>query len=82
MPNDIASPNATKKDKDAGLLSATSLQYLNEWLIKQKFGRRKELEIKYLKKGISEEQASIELLSEYMDGEVFDMWAGVGTPAE
>lgn len=53
----------SNKDKEAGKLSKTTETYLKELFIEEMYGRRKEVETKYMKKGISEEDKSIDLLS-------------------
>jgi hypothetical protein len=56
-----------KADKDAGNLSKTAKTHLLEIYIAEKYGRRKDVQTKQMKKGIQVEDDSIALLSEYMD---------------
>jgi hypothetical protein len=55
-----------KADKDAGNLSKTAKTHLLEIYIAEKYGRRKDVQTKQMKKGIQVEDDSIALLSEYM----------------
>lgn len=55
-----------KADKDAGNLSKTAKTHLLEIYIAEKYGRRKDVQTKQMKKGIQVEDDSIELLSEYI----------------
>ena len=47
-------------------ISATAKTFLLEWAVEEWSGRRKELESKYLTKGIDCEDASIELASDVL----------------
>ena len=53
----------TKADKEAGLLSKTAQKHLLEVYIAEKYGRKKDIQTKQMKKGIEVEQESIDLLS-------------------
>lgn len=53
-----------KRDNPTNILSKTTRTYLTELFIKDYFGREKELENKYLTKGIECEQDSLSLLSD------------------
>ena len=52
----------SKKDKDAGILSATSKTFVKNWVLEQRFGRRKEFSSKQTEKGITVENGSIDFL--------------------
>ena len=54
----------TKKDKEAGKLSATTEGYLLELAIEAVYDRKKEIESDAMSKGVDQEQSAIELLSE------------------
>jgi hypothetical protein len=56
----------SKADKDAGLLSKTAQKHLLDVYISEKYGRKKDIQTKQMKKGIEVEQESIELLSMYL----------------
>lgn len=56
----------TKADKEAGLLSKTAQKHLLDVYIAEKYGRKKDIQTKQMKKGIEVEQDSIELLSMYL----------------
>lgn len=56
----------SKADKEAGLLSKTAQKYLIEVYITEKYGRKKDIQTKQMKKGIEAEQDSIDLLSMYL----------------
>lgn len=56
----------SKADKEAGLLSKTAQKYLLDVYISEKYGRKKDVQTKQMKKGIEVEQDSIELLSMYL----------------
>jgi len=56
----------TKADKEAGLLSKTAQKHLLDVYIAEKYGRKKDIQTKQMKKGIEVEQESIELLSMYL----------------
>lgn len=56
----------SKADKEAGLLSKTAQKYLIEVYISEKYGRKKDVQTKQMKKGIEAEQDSIDLLSMYL----------------
>ncbi len=53
----------TKKDKEAGNLSATAKTYLRNWYIEDQFSRKKEFTNKFLEKGIAVEDEAIALYS-------------------
>lgn len=61
----------SKADKEAGELSATCKTYLTELYAQFKYGRKQELDNKYINKGKDCEEASLLLLSEYK-GEFFE----------
>ena len=54
-----------KKEKESEGLSATAEEYLRQWLLEEKWQRVKEIDSKYLTKGIEKEEAAISLLQEY-----------------
>ena len=56
----------TKADKEAGLLSKTAQKHLLDVYIAEKYGRKKDIQTKQMKKGIEVEQDSIDLLSMYL----------------
>lgn len=56
----------SKADKEAGILSKTAQKYLIEVYISEKYGRKKDIQTKQMKKGIEAEQDSIDLLSMYL----------------
>jgi hypothetical protein len=56
----------SKADKEAGLLSKTAQKHLLDVYIAEKYGRKKDIQTKQMKKGIEVEQESIELLSMYL----------------
>lgn len=56
----------TKADKEAGLLSKTAQKHLIEVYISEKYGRKRDIQTKQMKKGIEVEQDSIDLLSVYL----------------
>jgi hypothetical protein len=56
----------TKADKEAGVLSKTAQKHLIEVYITEKYGRRRDIQTKQMKKGIEAEQDSIDLLSMYL----------------
>jgi hypothetical protein len=56
----------SKSDKEAGLLSKTAQKHLLEVYIAEKYGRRKDIQTKQMKKGIHVEDESIKLLSKFM----------------
>jgi hypothetical protein len=56
----------TKADKEAGVLSKTAQKHLIEVYIAEKYGRKRDIQTKQMKKGIEVEQDSIELLSVYL----------------
>jgi len=53
----------SKAEKEAGELSQTTKTYLKEVFIQQKYGRRKDIESKFLDKGNEGEETSFDLLS-------------------
>jgi len=55
----------TKADKEAGLLSKTAQKHLIEVYIAEKYGRKRDIQTKQMKKGVEAEQDSIDLLSMY-----------------
>ena len=56
----------TKADKEAGVLSKTAQKHLIEVYIAEKYGRKRDIQTKQMKKGIEAEQDSIDLLSMYI----------------
>lgn len=56
----------TKADKEAGLLSKTAQKHLLEVYIAEKYGRKKDIQTKQMKKGVEVEQDSVDLLSIYL----------------
>jgi hypothetical protein len=56
----------TKADKEAGVLSKTAQKHLVEVYIAEKYGRKRDIQTKQMKKGIEAEQESIDLLSMYL----------------
>lgn len=76
----------SKAAKEAGELSQTSKTYLIELYAQIKYGRKQELDNKYVKKGISQEQNSLLLLSEVLgqffekNEETFENEYLIGTP--
>jgi len=56
----------TKADKEAGLLSKTAQKHLIEVYITEKYGRKRDIQTKQMKKGVEAEQDSIDLLSIYL----------------
>ena len=56
----------TKADKEAGILSKTAQKHLIEVYIAEKYGRKRDIQTKQMKKGIEAEQESIDLLSIYL----------------
>jgi len=56
-----------KADKEAGLLSKTAQRHLLDIYISEKYGRKKDIQTKQMKKGVAVEQDSINLLSKYME---------------
>jgi len=56
----------TKADKEAGLLSKTAQKHLLDVYIAEKYGRKKDIQTKQMKKGVEVEQESIDLLSMYL----------------
>jgi hypothetical protein len=56
----------SKADKEAGVLSKTAQKHLIEVYIAEKYGRKRDIQTKQMKKGIEAEQDSIDLLSMYL----------------
>ena len=56
----------SKADKEAGILSKTAQKHLIEVYIAEKYGRKRDIQTKQMKKGIEAEQDSIDLLSMYL----------------
>lgn len=61
----------SKADREAGLLSKTAQKHLIEVYVAEKYGRRKDVQTKQMKKGIQVEDESIKLLSKFMGKEFF-----------
>ena len=82
----IMSEPRSKKDKEAGVLSQTTKSYVHQWIIENRYRRRKELDNKYVRKGNVVEEQSIKLLSEYentfysKNEEYFEHYYLTGTP--
>ena len=55
---------ASRKKSDP--LSETCKSYLKEWIITERYGREKNIQSKYLEKGIAVEDQGITLLTEFM----------------
>jgi hypothetical protein len=56
----------SKADKEAGVLSKTAQKHLIEVYIAEKYGRKRDIQTKQMKKGVEAEQDSIDLLSMYL----------------
>ena len=56
----------SKADKEAGLLSKTAQKHLLDVYITEKYGRKRDIQTKQMKKGVEVEGNSIEMLSEYL----------------
>jgi len=56
----------TKADKEAGLLSKTAQKHLLEVYITEKYGRKRDVQTKQMRKGVEVEEESINLLSLYL----------------
>lgn len=54
----------TKADKEAGILSKTAKSHLIEIYIAEKYGRRKDVQTKQMRKGVEVEDDAIELLAQ------------------
>lgn len=61
----------SKADKEAGLLSKTAQRHLLDIYIAEKYGRKKDVQTKQMKKGVAVEQDSIDLLAKYLDIPLF-----------
>lgn len=61
----------SKADKEAGLLSKTAQKHLLEVYIAEKYGRKRDIQTKQMKKGVEVEQDSIDLLSKYLKMPLF-----------
>lgn len=76
----------SKAEREAGELSKTSKTYLTEIYALHKYGRKQELDNKYVRKGLSQENDSLLLLSEFLseflekNEETFENDLLVGTP--
>ena len=55
----------SKADKEAGVLSKTAQRHLLDVYIAEKYGRKRDIQTKQMKKGIEVEDQSIELLNKY-----------------
>lgn len=55
----------SKADKEAGLLSKTAQRHLLDVYIAEKYGRKRDIQTKQMKKGVEVEDESIELLNKY-----------------
>ena len=55
-----------KADKESGVLSKTAQRHLLDIYISEKYGRKKDVQTKQMKKGVAVEQDSINLLAKYM----------------
>lgn len=56
----------SKADKEAGLLSKTAQKHLLDIYISEKYGRKRDIQTKQMRKGVDAEQDSIDLLSKYL----------------
>jgi hypothetical protein len=56
----------SKADKEAGILSKTAQRHLLDIYIAEKYGRKRDIQTKQMKKGIEVEDDSIELLNRYL----------------
>jgi hypothetical protein len=56
----------SKADKEAGLLSKTAQKHLLDVYITEKYGRKRDIQTKQMKKGVEVEGDSIEMLSKYL----------------
>jgi hypothetical protein len=63
---DLMTEPQSKADKEAGLLSKTAQKHLLDIYIAEKYGRKKDIQTRQMKKGIEVEQDSIDLLSMYL----------------
>lgn len=76
----------SKAAKEMGELSATTKTYLTELYAQHKYGRKQELDNKYVRKGIGQENESLLLLSEVLNQffekneETFESDYLIGTP--
>jgi hypothetical protein len=61
----------SKSDREAGLLSKTAQKHLIEVYVAEKYGRRKDIQTKQMKKGIQVEDESIKLLSKFMNKDFY-----------
>jgi len=55
----------SKADKEAGILSKTAQRHLLDVYIAEKYGRKRDIQTKQMKKGVEVEDQSIELLNKY-----------------
>ena len=55
----------SKADKEAGMLSKTAQRHLLDVYIAEKYGRKRDIQTKQMKKGVEVEDDSIALLNEY-----------------
>lgn len=55
----------SKADKEAGLLSKTAQRHLLDVYISEKYGRRRDIQTRQMKKGVEVEDDSIALLNKY-----------------
>ena len=55
----------TKADKEAGVLSKTAQKHLIEVYIAEKYGRKRDIQTKQMKKGVEVEDDSIDLLNNF-----------------
>jgi hypothetical protein len=56
----------TKADKEAGVLSKTAQKHLLEVYVAEKYGRKKDISTKQMRKGNEVEEEAIDFLSEYL----------------
>lgn len=61
----------SKADREAGVLSKTAQKHLIEVYVAEKYGRRKDIQTKQMKKGIQVEDESIKLLSKFIGKEFY-----------
>ena len=59
-----------KADKEAGMLSKTAQKHLLDVYIMEKYGRKRDIQTKQMKKGVMVEDDSIQLLSGYLNSQL------------
>jgi len=63
---DLLTDPQSKADKEAGLLSKTAKKHLLDVYIAEKYGRRKDIQTKQMRKGNEVEDEAIEFLGDYL----------------